>query len=208
MYNLYYQPFSCSFAVHAALEKIGRPYTLHKVDLNKGEHQLPEFLNINSMAQVPVLEHKGKHLKQAGAILLHLSEQYPDTALLPELSSPDRAPALQMLFYLSNTIHPLFARLFYPERISKESKDDVKVIAIEKIGSILEEFNSLFSKQHYCVSNELYAPDYYLFAILNWLRLFQIDISNLPHLKAYIQRMKTHSEVLSTIEKEMKSFSA
>lgn len=210
MYSLYYQPFSCSFAVHCALEKIGKPFELHKVNLNKGEHKQPEFLKINPLAQVPVLIQNDQTIKQAAAILLYLSEQHPEAELMPLAGSenPDRPAALQSLFYLSNTVHPTFARLFYPERVSESAKEEVKAKAVEKIMGILVELDELFATQDYCAGNTLYAPDYYLMAMLNWLRLFSISISEFPNLKGYLGRLKSHTEISTITQKEMMSFAA
>ncbi len=208
MYSLYYQPFACSFAIHTALQKIAAPYELHRIDLNKQEQIKDGFLTINPLAQVPVLKYQDKTIRQAGAILLFLSEQHPEAQLLPDVSSPDRGLALETLFYLSNTVHPLFSRLFYPERFAEDGAKEVKKIALKKIRSVLENFDQLFSKQDYSINNHLYATDYYLLAILNWLRLFQVDITDLVHLKSYIQRVKKNMEVHTILTKEMQVFAA
>jgi glutathione S-transferase len=205
MYSLYYQPFACSFAIHTALEKISAPYELHRIDLIKQEQLEDGFLNINPLAQVPVLKYQDKTIRQAGAILLFLSEQHPEAKILPYVCSPDRSLALEMLFYLSNTVHPLFSRLFYPERFAANNMEEVKQIAFEKIQSTLVHFDHIFSQRNYTINNRLYATDYYLLAILNWLQLFQVDTMNLVHLRKYIQRVKKHSEVHAILNKEMQT---
>ena len=53
MYTLYYSPGACSFAAHAALEHIGAPFELRKVDVNRGENLSPEYLEINPRGRVP-----------------------------------------------------------------------------------------------------------------------------------------------------------
>ena len=208
MYSLYYSPFACSFAVHAALEKIGQPFDLIKVDIYKSEHLKPEFLSINPQAQVPVLQQGNACTTQASAILLLLSEQHPDAQVMPSINSEERAEALEMLFYLSNTIHPIFSRLFSPDRFSEASANEVKSSALIALKTKLTELNTRLSKQDYCASNTLYAPDYYLFAMLNWLRLYSISINDYPNLKAFIQRMKGHTEIQTALTKEMQSMAA
>lgn len=205
MYNLYYSPFACSLAVHAALEKINAQYNLTKIDIYKKEHLKPEFLALNPQAQVPVLQIEEVTISQASAILLYLSEQHPTASLMPEPFSKGRTKALQTLFYLSNTVHPQFLALFYPERISQESPEDVKKMGTKKIKKTLTEIDQLLSKQDYLVGDTHYAPDYYMFSMLNWLRLHSIEITELIHLKAYIKRMKNHREIQTILAKEMKS---
>ncbi len=205
MFTLYYQPFACSFAVHAALEKIGEPFTLHKVNLHKGDQQSADFLALNPQGQVPVLQHAERTLTQAGAILLHLSEQFPAAQLLPEISSPARQQAMQSLFFLSNSVHPVFSRAFHPERISTTSPKEVKLLALEKVKGFLGEFDQLFSTQDYCAGQTACAPDYFLFAMLNWLPLFAVGKKEFTHLMGFIDRMKIQPEVQRSLRTEMKN---
>ena len=212
-FTLYYSPFACSFAIHAALDKLGVTVALVKVDIYKHEHLTPEFKTLNPQAQVPVLKHAINNqediiITQASAILLYLSELYPDAMLMPELGSKERAKSLETLFYLSNTLHPYFLRLFYPDRLSNESPDNVKDLGIQKIHEALKDIDEQLSKQMYCTCDTLYAPDYYLFAMLNWLRIHPVDISEMDNLKAYIKRMKSHSEIQAVLGKEMQNLAA
>ena len=208
MYSLYYSPFACSFAVHAALEKIGEPYELTKVDIYKQEHLTPEFEHLNPNRQVPVLQHDQVTITQASAILLYLSERHPNAHLMPPISHRDRADALQVLFYLSNTLHPLFLRLFYPNRISEQSPDDVKRLGTAALEEAFRLIDRQLSKTQYCVSDTLYAPDYYLLAMLNWLRIHPVDISDMEHIQTYLKRMREHPEVQVVMAKEMQSMAA
>ena len=208
MYQLYYQPFACSFAVHAALEKIGQPFDLHKINLANGDHKTEAFLAMNPQGQVPILKHGDMTMTQAAAILLQLSEMHPEAALMPEPNSEDRSAALQALFFLSNSVHPVFSRMFYPDRLSKESPKDVKAIAGEKIESLLEQYNQLFETQDFCSGNQAYAPDYYLFAMLNWLRMFNIGLDNYPNIKRFLGSMKALPEIQKTLQTEMMNMAA
>lgn len=195
MYALYYQPFACSYAVHAALEKIGEPFALHRVNLLAGEQQAEAFLAINPQGQVPVLQFEGETLTQAGAILLRLSELHPEAALMPEPSSPLRNAALKALFYLSSTLHPAFAVLFHPERTSNSARDEVKVMAVDKVKVQLRYVDGVLDQHTYCTGEQPFAPDYLLLAILNWCRLFQISLGAFPNLKRFVDAMSELAEV-------------
>lgn len=195
MYALYYQPFACSYAVHAALEKIGQPFELHKVNLLAGEQQEDGFLAMNPQGQVPVLQYDGETLTQAGAILLRLSELHPEAALMPESSSPLRNSALKVLFYLSNTLHPAFSILFYPERTSTSARDEVKSIALDKIQIQLRYIDEMLKQHTYCAGEQPFAPDYLLLAILNWCGLFKVSLSAFPNISRFVAAMSEQAEV-------------
>ena len=95
--------------------------------------------------------------------------------------------------------------MFFPEHISKESPNEVKALALEKVKGYLEEFDQLFSKQDHCAGGTAYAPDYYLFAMLNWLQIFQVSAKEFSHLQGFISRMQTQPEVKRTLQTEMKN---
>lgn len=195
MYALYYQPFACSYAVHAALEKIGQPFELHKVNLLAGEQQEEAFLAINPQGQVPVLQFEGETMTQAGAILLRLSERHPEAALMPEPSSSLRNAALKTLFYLSSTLHPAFSVLFHPERTSNSARDEVKAMAVDKVQVQLRYVDGMLDQHTYCTGEQPFAPDYLLLAILNWCRLFQISLTAFPNIKRFLAAMSEQAEV-------------
>lgn len=208
MYALYYQPFACSYAVHIALEKTGQPFELHKVNLRNGEQQSETFLALNPQGQVPVLQYADETLTQAGAILLHLSERHPEAALMPEPSSPLRSTALQMLFYISSTLHPAFSMLFYPERIAASARDEVKSKALEKIQLQLSHLERRLGQHTYCAGEQVFAPDYLLLAILNWCRLFQISLSSFPNIKRFLADMNERAEVKKALATELQEMAA
>lgn len=195
MYALYYQPFACSYAVHIALEKIGQPFELHKVNLQNGDQKSESFLAINPQGQVPVLQYEGETLTQAGAILLRLSELHPEAELMPGPSLPLRNAALKTLFYLSSTLHPAFSMLFYPERTSTSARDEVKAMALDKIQVQLRYIEKGFEQHTYCTGEQPFAPDYLLLAILNWCRLFQISLRDFPNIKRFVTMMNERTEV-------------
>ena len=53
--KLYYAPGACSLGIHLILEKIGKPYDLQKVDLQKQEQYTADFIMINPKSKVPTL---------------------------------------------------------------------------------------------------------------------------------------------------------
>ncbi len=81
MIDLY--TFSTSNGQRAAimLEECGLPYRVHKVDLTKGEHRTPQFLNINPAGAIPaIIDPEGPGgapltLTQSAAIMLYAAEK-------------------------------------------------------------------------------------------------------------------------------------
>ena len=206
MYKLHYSPFSCSFAVRIALEKIGASYELEKVDVRENTQHTEEFLSLNHRGKVPVLQEGDQLIDQGAAILLYLADKYPESDMIPPINDPLRPHALSILFYMSNTAHPTMGMAFYPDRYSHGDAQDVLNRTLERIKELLTEFEQLVDQKQYLTDDKPYVADYYLATFLNWLIPFQISLDPYPSLKAYKQRMSSLHEVASATEKEMKLY--
>ncbi|KAI7842748.1 hypothetical protein COHA_003676 [Chlorella ohadii] len=70
-----------------ALEELGIPYTLHKIDLLAADQRKPDYLRINPAGRIPAL----------GAILFYLAEKDGSGRLLPS-DAAGKAEALAWIF--------------------------------------------------------------------------------------------------------------
>ena len=67
--------------VSIMLEECGLPYSVHKVDISKGEQHKPEFLRISPNNRIPAIVDpdgpggKPISLFESGAILIYLAEK-------------------------------------------------------------------------------------------------------------------------------------
>lgn len=206
MYTLFYSPFSCSLAVNIALEKIGKKFETVKIDVREGQHQTEEFLTLNKRGKVPLLQDGDQFIDQGAGILLFLADKHPEAHLIPSIGSLKRANAVSTLFYMSNTVHPTFAMLFYPDRFTLGTPSGVFNSATVKSKEILTELNQDLENKSFLCGNKPYVADYYLITMLNWPQLFKINLEDYPNLISYKKRMADQSEVSRAIEKEMTVF--
>lgn len=206
MHTLYYSPFACSLAVHMALEKVGNPFRLEKINIQKGDHQQQAYGALNPRKKVPLLKHDDVFIDQGAAILIYLADLHPETTMIPPPGADERSAAISMLFYLSNTLHPAFSIAFHPERFTNGKYDELLTRAIEKIETILSEFNAQLADQDYLTGNHVFVTDYYLVTMLSWLPLFKKSLTCYPHLAEYQQRMAEFPEVKRAFEKEASQF--
>jgi glutathione S-transferase len=58
---------------------LGLPVELVDVDMSKGEHTAPQFLEKNPLGQVPVVEDGDVRLRDSGAILVYLASLYDES---------------------------------------------------------------------------------------------------------------------------------
>ena len=92
--KLYRFPLSgLSHRAELLLSLLGLPTQLVAVDLRKGPHKQPDFLQLNTFGQVPVLDDNGTVIPDSNAILVYLARRYGGESWLP--GDPVGAAAVQ-----------------------------------------------------------------------------------------------------------------
>ena len=81
MIDLYYWPTPNGWKISIMLEECGLPYTLHPVNIGKGEQFAPDFLRISPNNRMPAIVDQSPldagepvPVVESGAILLYLAE--------------------------------------------------------------------------------------------------------------------------------------
>jgi glutathione S-transferase len=82
--KLHYSPGSCAMAPHIALAETDVEYELIRVDLKGGEQRSPEFLAMNPLGRVPVLETPLGLLTEVSAILGYIASVAVLHRLIPD----------------------------------------------------------------------------------------------------------------------------
>ena len=92
--KLYHHPLSGhAHRAHLFLSLLGADVELVEVDLAKGAHKAPEYLKLNRLGQVPVLDDDGTIVADSNAILVYLALKFGRTDWLP--ADPAGAAAVQ-----------------------------------------------------------------------------------------------------------------
>ena len=126
MPRLYTAPTPNGRKASIALEELGVPYEVERVDINAPEHPTPAFLAISPNQKIPVLDDDGLVIWESGAILLHLAEKHGK--LLPA-DPPGRLAAIQYAFFQTGGIGPNLGRLSQQLR-RPESERNAEMTAI------------------------------------------------------------------------------
>jgi GST-like protein len=94
--------------VSIALEELGVPYEVERVDIHSPDHPTADFLALNPNHKIPVIDDDGLVIWESGAILLHLAERHG--GLLPG-DPKGRMAAIQYAFFQTGGIGPTLGRL-------------------------------------------------------------------------------------------------
>jgi len=191
MYTLYYAPGSANLVVHLTLLEIGAPHTLKRIDIEKGEQRSAEYLAINPNGVVPTLLVDGVPHNEAAALTMLLLERHAERGLAPAPGSATRADFLQWMFYLANTLQPLFRQWFYPGDHLPAAADSIKEaarIGIEKAWTHIDA--QLAAKGPYLLGADFSAVDLYALMLMRWSRNMPRPATTWPHAGALTTRLK------------------
>jgi GST-like protein len=108
--------------VSVTLEELGLPYTVHPIDIGKGEQKRPEFLKINPNGRIPAIidrEEGNFPVFESGAIMLYLAEKAGK--LLPT-DRKGRSRVTQWLMFQMAGVGPMQGQAnvffrYFPEKI-------------------------------------------------------------------------------------------
>ena len=140
-----------------ALEELGVPYQVHKLDLSAGEQLRPEFLRLNPNHKIPVIDDEGLVIWESGAILLHLAEKHGK--LLPA-DPKGRIQAIQYAFFQTGGLGPNLGRLA-PQLRRPEAERNQEMIEIfgGEVKRLLEVLDRILSDDRPYLAGEYSIGD-------------------------------------------------
>lgn len=195
--DLYYWPTPNGHKISIALEEMDLPYTLHPVDIGKGDQFQAEFLKISPNNRMPaIVDHEGPDGKpislfESGAILIYLAEK------TGKFRPKDQAvwyTHIQWLMWQMGGVGPMFGQaghfMFYaPEKIQ---------YGIERYRNearrLMKVANGRLGEAEYLGGDYGIAD----MACFPWLRLYErygLDTAEFPHLQRWIDAIAARPAV-------------
>lgn len=203
--KLYYSQGACSLAPHIVLEELGIPYVAQQVVMDKGENERPEFLKLNPMGTVPVLElDNGEALTEGVAIQQYLADLKPELNLAPRNGTFERVRLQEALNYISTELHKGVGSLFGAQAFAKTpaALEDVKMAMIENAGKKLDLMDKKLGGKKWVLGDTYSVADAYLFTIFTWLPYVGMKQEKFPNLAAHSKRMMERPAVMRTMKQE------
>lgn len=197
--KLYFKPGACSMAPHIALREAGRTFELEKVDLARHQTASGEdYLRINPKGYVPaLLLDDGTLLTECAVILQHIADQPPAGTLAPPAGTLERYRLLEWLNFLASEVHKTFSPFFNPKAPQEIKEYNLRLLA-RRFGYL----DAHLDGKSYLMGAHFTVADIYLFTLLNWCNLHQVDLAQWPALKDYMTRIAARPSVRETMKAE------
>ena len=197
--KLYYAPGACSLAVHIALREAGYAFDLDKVDLaTKTTVGGEDYKRVNAKGYVPALRlDDGQVLTEAAVILQYLADHKPESGLAPPAGGLARYRLMEWLNFVATEIHKTLGALFNAQATSEWKADRIALFG--RRAAWLEE---QLADRPYLMGTDFSIADAYLFTVLRWCGLFQIDLGPWPLLRGYMARVAERSAVRAAMREE------
>jgi GST-like protein len=189
--DLYYWPTPNGWKITIMLEECGLPYTIHPVNIGKGDQFTPEFLAISPNNKMPaIVDHDpidGEPLSifESGAILQYLGRK---TGKFYPIAERERVAVDEWLFWQVAGFGPMLGqthhfRIYAPEKVP---------YAIERYTN---EANRLYGVLNTRLAEREYVAGEYSIAdmaIVSWAKLWERqgqDIEHFPHVKRWLETL-------------------
>ena len=195
--ELYYWVTPNGHKISMALEELGVPYTIHFVNIGKGDQFKPEFLAISPNNRIPaIVDPEGPDGKpisvfESGAILMYLGEKFGK--FYPREARARVAVNEWVIWQMAN-VGPIFGQTNHFRNYAREKLPYA-------ITRFVNEAHRLFGVLEKRLDGRDYvAGDYSIadMALFGWIRNWEnrgIDIAEFPNVKGWHDRIEARPAV-------------
>lgn len=184
--KLYYSPGACSMAVHIVIQELGLKAEAVKVDLQNKKTREGDYNKVNPKGYVPALQlDDGQVLTEAAVIMQYLADQQPEKNLAPRLGTMDRYRLMEWLHFISTEVHKGFGTLWRRD-LANETKDLFKQTLTKRLAYL----NEHLTTHQFVMGNQYTISDAYLFTVLNWSPMLQVDLTPYPKVMGYMEKIQ------------------
>jgi glutathione S-transferase len=174
-----------------------------KVDLDRRRAHEAAYLRMNPKAKVPALGTPDGILTESVAILEYAARRHGDGALLAKPGTVRARARMERVRYLATDIHPLMNRYFHADDFAPRprcrSRSKARGARSSSRGSA-----SRTRKLHRLLvgRQRADAADFYFAVIARWGRWFDPKATQMPGIKAFLERMSARPAVQRATARE------
>ncbi len=201
--DLHYWPTPNGWKITIALEEMGLPYTLHLVDIGKGDQFDPEFLKLSPNNRMPAIvdpdgpDGRSVSIFESGAILQYLGRK---TGQFYGSSDRDRIVIDQWLMWQMGGVGPMAGQAHHfinyaPQRTPPQVLPYAQDRYRNEVGRLYSVLNARLQ------DNQFVAGDYSIadMAIWPWAQNWEgqeQDIDDKPHFSRWLDEVGSRPAVI------------
>jgi GST-like protein len=189
--------------ISVALEEMGLPYTVHPVNLGKGEQRAPDFLKLSPNGRIPaIVDPDGPgggplSVFESGAILLYLGEK---TGKFLPADLRKRIPVLEWLMWQVGGFGPMPGQVHHFIALTDERD---RAYGLKRYSEETRRLYGVLDRRladRDFVADEISVAD---FAILGWAwrhERHQVSFDDFPHVGRWYERLMARPGVKKGFE--------
>lgn len=197
---LYYGvPSGCSFGSIVALEWLGQPYALSRIEMPETVTS-DAFRRINPVAETPALmDAQGHTLSESMAILNHIAARGIDRGLGYAQGSRDFDRLNRMLAFLNTTFFNAFAPLWYvlEHEVPAAEKEALVKYGRAKVEKAHAELEAMLGDGPWLLGAQRTVADAYFIGIARWTQYHDVvDRRDYPKLQRLYDALEADPAVV------------
>jgi glutathione S-transferase len=149
---------TCTQRILILLEELELKYTLVPIDLAKGEHKTPEFMEMNPFGKVPVVKYGEKTLFESRAIMRYIARNNKDTQdLYPDVNTDVWMEVESQSF--NGPISKIVSEKMFKKWKGEEADDEVVEVALEELERVLDIYEAHLENREYIAGESFTIAD-------------------------------------------------
>jgi len=180
------------------MEELGVDFDFKYMDLFKGEQKDENFLKLNPVGKVPVLQFDGESLFESGAICRYVANE-EKSSLYPE-DPFKRAKVDQWMDFFSIHLGRWLSTLFF-EKVLKE-KADLGPVNVEKCAEAVKFaeqqmgiIDKILTENTYLSGDQLTIADLFAFAYIEQVKTCDFSLTPFPHVNAWMEKLDQRDSI-------------
>lgn len=188
-------PHGCSFGSLVALEWLGQPYRLCRIEMLEQPWD-PLYAKVNPLFLTPaLLLEDGEALTESQAILQHLAARGRDAGLGVVQGSREFDRLSEMLAYLNTDFFAAFGplwTLYEKQGLGGVQQELLRQLGREAVEQGCAHLDGLLAEREWLLGERRSLADAYLAGLIRWVRyhrLFDLE-EGYPHLARHVRKLQ------------------
>jgi len=191
-------PSGCSFGSIVALEWIGQPYKLCRIEM-PGQVQGELYRRINPVAETPALITSGRRvIAESMAILNHLAPRGVDKQLAFAQGTPEFDRLNQVLAFLNTSFFNAFSPLWYAleHELSGPRRDVLRAYGAERVAKAHADLERMLGDAPWLLGPQRTLADAYFAGIARWTKYHDVvNRADYPAVQRLFERLEADPAV-------------